>query len=168
MIGFSYELRDLEEHGTELVLIGYMDEQTILPDPDKISKDKRLIINFGRVNAILSMGVKQWIRFAEQLEQSPHLKIEFKNCSKQIVDQINLVKGFLPENGTVTSLFVPIYCGTCNRSFKVLRKTENIKAEIERVISSMEVNDCDSFPSCKQTFELECNPYSYLKFLDRT
>ncbi len=168
MVGFSYELRDLSEHGLELVLIGYMDEQTVLPDVSKFSNHTKLIINFGRVNAVLSMGVKEWVRFAEKLEQQPHLNVEFKNCSKQVIDQINLVKGFLPKNANVSTLFVPIYCNTCSRTFKVSRKTESIKEEINKVVAAMEVPDCDKFPTCKETFELECNPEAYLKFLERT
>ncbi len=165
MVDFSYELRDLGEHGIELVLIGYMDEQTVLPDVSRFQNCKRLIINFGRVNAILSMGIKEWVTFSDRLEQFPHLNIEFKNCSKQIIDQINLVEGFLPNNGTVSTLFVPIYCGKCNRTFKVLRKTDSIQTEIHNVIPSMEVNDCAEFPGCKEEFELDCNPDFYLKFL---
>ena len=167
MTGFSYELRDLGEHGIELVLIGYMDEQTVLPEISQFENCHRLIVNFGRVNAILSMGVKEWVRFADKIEQLPHLKIEFKNCSKQVVDQVNLVVGFLPKNATITSLFVPVFCDQCNRSFKVLRKTDNISSEIHNIISSMDVSDCESFPTCKQQFELECSPDSYLKFLER-
>ena len=167
MIEFTYELRDLSEHGLELVLIGYMDEQTVLPDVAKLANTHRLIINFGRVNAILSMGVKTWVRFADELEKHPNLKIEFKNCSRQVVDQINLVKGFLPDNADVTSMFIPIFCETCNRTFKVLKKTDNITEEINKVIAQVEVSDCDQFPGCKETFELECNQASYLKFIER-
>lgn len=167
MIEFSYELRDLGIHGLELVLIGYMDEQTVLPKVEKVAQSSRLIINFGRVNAVLSMGVKTWVRFADQLEKYPNLRIEFKNCSRQVVDQINLVKGFLTDNATVTSMFIPIFCETCNRTFKVLKKTENITSEIHKVIAGVEVPDCDKFPGCKESFELECNPTSYLKFIER-
>jgi hypothetical protein len=167
MVEFSYELRDLGEHGLELVLIGYMDEQTVLPEVSKLSGATRLIVNFGRVNAILSLGIKEWVRFTTQLEAYPHLKVEFKNCSKQVVDQVNLVEGFLPKNGEVISLFVPVYCSQCSRSFKVLRKTDHIQAEIKNVVASMEVNDCDEFPNCKEFFELDCTPDYYLKFLER-
>ena len=167
MVEFSYELRDLGANGLELILVGYLDEQTVLPDIEKISKTHRLAINFGRVSAILSMGVKTWIHFSMALEKIPNLEIEFKNCSKPVVDQINLVKGFLPTNARVSTLFVPIYCETCNRNFKVLRKTNNIKEEIHQVIPKIEVSDCDEFPHCREQFELECNPTSYLKFLDR-
>ncbi len=165
---FSYELRDLGEHGVELVLIGYMDEQTVLPDTNRLEGCNRLIVNFGRVNAILSMGVKEWVTFVDKLEKYPHLQIEYKNCSKQIVDQVNLVEGFLPSNGKVTTLFVPVYCAQCNRSFKVLRKTDSIQEEIQNVIPSMEVSDCSEFPGCRTKFELDCNPKFYLKFLDTT
>ncbi len=166
MIDFSYDLRDLGKQGIELVLIGYMDEQTLLPEAERFKDFRRLIINFGRVNAILSMGVKAWVNFSGQLEAFPHLEIEYKNCSKQVIDQINLVKGFLPKNAKVSTLFVPIFCDRCNRTFKILRNTDSIRSEIHNVVASMEVSDCSEFPSCKNSFELDCNPDFYLKFLD--
>jgi len=166
MTGFSYEIKDLGDLGLELVLVGYMDEQTILPEISKFANTNKLAINFGRVNSLLSMGVKAFVLFSDQLESLPHLKIEFKNCSKQVVDQINLVNGFLPKNATVTSIFVPLSCQTCNRTFRVLKKTDNIKTEISNVIAELDVPDCDNFPDCKASFELECSPKGYLKFLD--
>jgi hypothetical protein len=167
MVNFSYELRDLDEHGIELILIGYMDEQTVLPEIKRLQNCQRLIVNFGRVNAILSMGVKEWVIFSDQLEKLPHLKVEFRNCSKQVIDQINLVQGFLPKNGVISTLFVPVFCNQCSRTFKVLRKADNIGVEINQVIPSMEVPDCSEFPACKETYELDCNPNFYLKFLKK-
>ena len=35
-------------------------------------------------------------------------KIEFRNCPKVIIDQINMVKGFLPENAIVESFLRPL------------------------------------------------------------
>lgn len=164
MISFSYELNQLNNDTAELSLVGYMDEQTVLPSIDQLINKKRLIVNFGRVQSILSMGVKLWIQFAVKLEELPHLQVEFKKCSKQIVDQINRVYGFLPSNGTVSSIFVPVHCALCQRNFKVLKKTDNIQSTIYNIISELEVSDCDQFPSCKKSFELECNPEAYLAF----
>ena len=36
-------------------------------------------------------------------------KINFNSCPKVIVDQINMVDGFLPTNGKVKSFFVPYF-----------------------------------------------------------
>ena len=167
MTGFSYELKDLGEHGVELALIGYMDEKTELPSPEKLKNFSRLTINFARVNAILSMGVKAWIRFADDVERIPQTPIEFKNCSKAIIDQINLVVGFLPKNAHVTSLYVPVYCPDCQASVKSLQKVDDIKTLIHKVPAKLDTDRSLHGPGCQGSFELECNPEAYLKFLDR-
>lgn len=167
MIKFSYEIRDRGSRGLELVLKGYLDEDTDLPPPETFKNSHHLTVNFRMVKAILSIGIKKWINFADQIEQIPHLNIDFTDCSKQVVDQINLVEGFLPENAKVKSIFVPIFCEKCNRAFKVLRETENITSEIHDVIKTMDGIDCESFPDCKRDYALEVNPRNYLRFLKK-
>ena len=167
MVTFSYDIRDKGSKGLELVLKGYMDEDTDLPPPETFKDCQQLTINFRMVKAVLSIGIKKWIKFADQLENLPGLAIEFSDCSKQVVDQINLVKGFLPENAIVTSVFVPIFCEKCNRAFKVLRPTENLPDVIDNVIKDMDEIDCEQFPICKENYELEVNPRAYLRFLNK-
>ena len=167
MTGFSYELLDKKPGFKELVLSGYMNEQTNLPDLNLFEDCQSLVINFRQVKAILSIGIKKWIQFCEKLENLPKLKVEFIDCSKQVIDQINLVEGFLPHNAHVKSLFVPIFCEKCNRTFKIHKSTENIKSEIDAIIKNAEGIDCEFFPGCKENFEVEFNTFSFLKFLDR-
>lgn len=58
------------------------------------------------VKSINSCGIREWIKW---MGTASGAQIVFKNCPKVIVDQINMVDGFLPANGHVSSFFVPYY-----------------------------------------------------------
>ncbi|MNL21183.1 hypothetical protein D3C87_1424610 [compost metagenome] len=58
------------------------------------------------VKSINSCGIREWIKW---MGTASGAQIVFKNCPKVIVDQINMVDGFLPANGRVSSFFVPYY-----------------------------------------------------------
>ncbi len=63
-------------------------------------------IDLKGIQSINSCGIREWIKWISTGSSS---KITFSNCPKVIVDQINMVDGFLPTNATVHSFFVPYY-----------------------------------------------------------
>lgn len=63
-------------------------------------------IELGGLKSINSCGIREWIKW---LGTAPEAKITFNECPKVIVDQINMVDGFLPNNAKVESFFVPYY-----------------------------------------------------------
>lgn len=58
------------------------------------------------LKSINSCGIREWIKW---MGTASNAKISLHNCPKVIVDQINMVDGFLPSNGEVQSFFVPYY-----------------------------------------------------------
>ena len=58
------------------------------------------------VKSINSCGIREWIKW---MSTAPAANITFNQCPKVIVDQINMVDGFLPGNAKVQSFFVPYY-----------------------------------------------------------
>lgn len=63
-------------------------------------------IELNGLKSINSCGIREWIKWMGTAAGS---KISFSNCPKVIVDQINMVDGFLPSNGSVASFYVPYY-----------------------------------------------------------
>lgn len=63
-------------------------------------------VELSGLKAINSCGIREWIKW---MGTAGSAGISFSNCPKVIVDQINMVDGFLPANGKVTSFFVPYY-----------------------------------------------------------
>lgn len=63
-------------------------------------------LELGGIKSINSCGIREWIKWMSTNKTG---KIVFNQCPKVIVDQINMVDGFLPTNGKVNSFFVPYY-----------------------------------------------------------
>jgi len=63
-------------------------------------------IQMGGLKSINSCGIREWIKW---MSTAPSANITFNECPKVIVDQINMVDGFLPANAKVQSFFVPYY-----------------------------------------------------------
>lgn len=97
----------LKKSGDQLVVevAGSIDEEVKL-SPDLLKGANTLIFDFTEVNSINSCGIREWIRWLMPHENT---KIVYRNCPKIIVDQINMVEGFLPPAGRVDSFFVPYY-----------------------------------------------------------
>jgi hypothetical protein len=63
-------------------------------------------LELGSIKSINSCGIREWIKW---MATNKNAKISFNSCPKVIVDQINMVDGFLPTNGKVNSFFVPYF-----------------------------------------------------------
>ncbi len=71
-----------------------------------LSDNGQVELELEGVKSINSCGIREWIKW---VSSAPSAQIVYKNCPKVIVDQINMVDGFLPSNGKVQSFFVPYY-----------------------------------------------------------
>lgn len=63
-------------------------------------------IKMGNIKSINSCGIREWIKW---MGAASGAQIVWHECPKVIVDQINMVDGFLPNNAKVMSFFVPYY-----------------------------------------------------------
>lgn len=71
-----------------------------------LSDAQEIELELGGIKSINSCGIREWIKW---MATNKEAKITFNSCPKVIVDQINMVDGFLPTNGKVSSFFVPYY-----------------------------------------------------------
>lgn len=97
----------LKNEGDKVVvkLLGVLDEEVTFA-AYSLNGAPNIVFDFSDVKGINSCGIREWIRWI-----GPHSKVAmvYKNCPKIIVDQINMVDGFLPSNGFVESFYVPYY-----------------------------------------------------------
>ncbi len=63
-------------------------------------------VELGGLKSINSCGIREWIKW---IGSAGSAQISYVNCPKVIVDQINMVDGFLPSTGKVLSFYVPYY-----------------------------------------------------------
>jgi hypothetical protein len=71
-----------------------------------INDAQEIDLDLSGIKSINSCGIREWIKW---MATNKDAKINFNSCPKVIVDQINMVDGFLPNNGKVLSFFVPYY-----------------------------------------------------------
>ncbi|MNJ94676.1 hypothetical protein D3C87_123780 [compost metagenome] len=86
-------------------------------------------IELSGLKSINSCGIREWIKW---MGSAGGAQITFNNCPKVIVDQINMVDGFLPSTGKVMSFYVPYYNDDSGSEKNVLFKygTEFTDSEV--------------------------------------
>jgi anti-anti-sigma regulatory factor len=72
-----------------------------------------IIIDMGKVTVINSVGIRNMVLLVKGWGKK---KIIYRNCPVAFIDAISMVTALLGEygNGTVESLFMPIFCGSCD------------------------------------------------------
>ncbi len=163
-MNFSVELTNLDPTTLEIKVSGYFDEFSDLPKDVDFSKFQSVEVDFGAVEFINSGGVKVWVNFIDDLKDHEHLKIYYKNCPPKIVDQVNLIANFLPANGEVLSVFIPVFCNKCTNTFKVLQKVAEIDDLADEDVIARTSPDCADFPACNKFFEVDTVLRQYFRF----
>ncbi len=103
----SLKIDQKEENGKiEILFQGQVDEDSDFSNL-QVQEGSYLIINWGEVSSINSCGIREWIRWCKTLPGIE--KMEFHKCPKVIVDQMNIVDGFIPQGAVVESFYVPYY-----------------------------------------------------------
>ena len=82
------------------------------------------IFDFAQVKLMNSCG-REWIKFLELLPSAS--KTIYKNCRQIIVEQMNMVQGFIRENSQIESFYAPYYCEECDKESQVLLKMSDVK-----------------------------------------
>ncbi|MGE4133592.1 MAG: hypothetical protein AB7F86_18290 [Bdellovibrionales bacterium] len=103
----SFEIvKKPEGASTVLEIKGNIDEDANFA-PQELGGAATVVLDLENVSAINSVGIREWIKWIKGLPGGVALKV--RKCPKIIVDQINMVSGFLPANAQVESFYVPYY-----------------------------------------------------------
>ncbi|NCN95456.1 MAG: hypothetical protein GW917_01910 [Bdellovibrionales bacterium] len=98
---------------------GHIDEESSFEELD-LNGVAKMEVDLGKVSAINSVGIREWIKWSKTLASVPLIQID--NCPKVVVDQVNMVAGFLPPNAKMESFFVPYYSDDSGEEMMVLFK----------------------------------------------
>jgi hypothetical protein len=118
-----------------------------------------IVLDLDKVNSINSCGIREWIKWIRTAPGGS--KITYRNCPKVIVDQINMVAGFLPENGSVESFYVPYYCEESGSEKMVLFRKGSEFQESGELNPPSEVK-CDE---SGEEMEMDVIEAKYFKFI---
>ncbi|MBX2994758.1 MAG: hypothetical protein KF681_08045 [Bdellovibrionaceae bacterium] len=102
----KYEIK-VEKAGANanVVVSGVIDEDADFK-PYDLSGATNIDLHLGNIKSINSCGIREWIKW---IGTAGAAKVQYHECPKIIVDQINMVQGFLPSQGSVISFYVPYY-----------------------------------------------------------
>lgn len=150
----------LENKGTPNVKIhisGLIDESIKLSD-FPISGAKQIDFYLGKMKGINSCGIREWVKW---LASAGSAIILFHDCPKTVIDQINMVRGFLPPTGNVKSFYVPYYSEESGSEKNILLSTsaDVVNAEVRL---PAQVKDDEG-----NVMEIDVIKENYFKFLTK-
>jgi thiol-disulfide isomerase/thioredoxin len=88
--------------------------------------------------------------------------IQYRNVPTAIVDQMNMIFGFLPDNARVDSFFVPYYCESCLMVTPLL-----INLQKDTDVANLKIEDTIPCQKCAKPAELDILGAKYFKFLKK-
>ena len=155
-------VQNKEGDNLRVTVSGYIGEGAELFDLN-FAGVKKVIIDLSGVNYMNSVGVKNWITWTTRFPNT--LAIELHNCPTLIVNQVNMVAGFLPNNGTVESLSAPFICQKCNREqSEALARGKHYQYATATKGSELQLPTLKC-PKCGQPMELDVVEAKFFNFL---
>ena len=158
MSRFEFQVKDVGG-AAQVTMSGSIDEDV---DFAKIvpAGANKLMVNLGKIKSINSCGIREWMRWIVSMT-GQFREIQFVECPKVIVDQINMVQGFLPANGRVESFYVPFYSEESDEE-KMILFVHGKEFSESGSIEVPEVRDSES-----NVMEMDVVEAKYFKFLTR-
>lgn len=141
----------------EAVFSGQIDEDsdfTVFDGLDKRPEIRRIIFNLEGVELINSCGIRDWIQFQKTLPSTA--TIVYQKCPQVIVEQLNIVKGFIRENSLIESFIAPYYNEEKDEEVKVLLTPGQVVDGKAPVIKDEDGNELEFD-------EIEAQYFSFLK-----
>ena len=116
-----------------------------------------VVVDLAGVTAINSVGIREWIKWTKTFPAG--CKMTVRNCPKIVVDQINMVLGFLPSGTKVESFYVPYYSEASGNE-KMVLFISGREFKDGKVIPPPAVNDEGGEP-----MEMDVIETKYFKFV---
>jgi DNA-directed RNA polymerase subunit RPC12/RpoP len=136
-------------------LIGAIDEDSDFRELAGLEQ-KTISFDFNKVTMINSCGIRDWIKFLENIPENVHIK--YRSCPQIIIEQINMVHGFFRKGASIESFYAPYYCEKCGTEHKLLLKADEVKNRKAPVV------DC---PECSGEMDFDAIEAQYFSFLGK-
>ncbi|MCB0419737.1 MAG: hypothetical protein KDD61_02000 [Bdellovibrionales bacterium] len=151
------------EQGTKVTLTGRITEDSdfgLMPSKD----DAPLVIDMQNVTRINSCGLRFWVIWMNDLGKDTQVTLQ--NCPQWVVDQINILEGFVGNNTVVESFYVPYYCEDCELSESVFKK-QGVDFELNNVDAAIQdwEDQPPKCPQCSGDMDLDAVSSKYFSFL---
>ncbi len=136
----SLDIKKIEDAGTvTFELSGKIDEDSKL-ESMLVDSAKKIIFNLDKIKMINSCGIRDWIEFQRKIDDS--VQIVYQNCPQVIIEQVNIIKGFIKEGGVVESFYAPYYDAENDKEMKILLTPDEVvdnKAPVKKNANGTEL-----------------------------
>jgi len=112
--------------------------------------------NFDQVAMINSCGIREWISLITKI--GTQATIKYFNCRQIVVEQINVVHGFITDKSQIQTFYTPYYCDKCNLEKQVLVEVKSINNRKAPAIK------CDK---CSSKMEFDAIEEHYFSFIPK-
>ena len=102
----KFEIKVNKSADLFLVIVSGVIDEDVDFTPYSLTGAKKVDFKLAAIKSINSCGIREWIKWIGTAGTAP---IIYHECPKIIVDQINMVQGFLPVTGKVMSFYVPYF-----------------------------------------------------------
>lgn len=164
-MGLKHEITTSSQSIT-LVLSGHIDENSDFRNIE-LKGANQLIIDLKDITHINSMGLKNWTLWVKKLPKYP-AGICFRNCPFIIVNQMNVLDGFLPSGSIIESVEIPFHCDNCgNESIYTAKRNQDFyerTADSEAKVSMALTRKC---VKCGADEHADIIEKKYFNFLSR-
>ncbi len=160
----SYNQTPKEGSTLRLEFFGNIDENSRFPAPKNLNTNN-LIIDLNNITMINSLGIRAWTRWMKEL---PAKVITLEHCTPPIVQQMNIVSGFLPQKAVIESFYVPFYCDHCDTESKVLMlKNKDFTPKTSESEAKVSIKSPIPCSNCDAEREIDTLENKYFAFLKR-
>lgn len=126
--------------------------------PVDVAGSAGVVLDLNGVTAINSVGIREWIKWVKSFPAGTKLSV--RKCPKIIVDQINMVAGFLPAGTRIESFYVPYYSDASGSEKMVLFENGKEFKDGGELTFPAEVKDDSG-----EAMEMDVIEAKYFKFL---
>jgi hypothetical protein len=114
---------------------------------------KTIIFDFNLLESLNSCGIREWIKFINAIKDK---RIVYDRCPRLLVDQMNMIKGFLPTGASVRSVYAPFFSPNDEEEVDLLLSLDNFN---ETILTNQ------FHPKTKSKLEFDDMPSQYFAFL---
>ena len=122
MTSLSIEVKK-ENDLTVIRLQGQINEDSHFEEIKALT-EKEIVIDLSEVSHINSCGIREWIELQKKYFKFD--KVIYRECPQVIVEQMNIVSGFVFEKGIIESFYAPYYSEGEDKEYKVLLKPSEV------------------------------------------
>ena len=142
-----------DDSGTKVVLEGQINEDSDFSALENLKGDT-LILNLKNITHINSCGIRDWVEVQKNSFQFN--KVIYQECPQVIIEQMNIVSGFIHKNGSIESFYAPYYNEAKDEEVKILLTPDEVVSSKAPVKKDQDGNELEFD-------DIEVQYFSFLK-----